>query len=79
MSHPDTDKGDQKNIIKNKKAIINVEFKKRHAKNPRRLFCLTRETLSMWLINLILVYTKKPSFFSKSFFFFGEADAEKKK
>lgn len=28
MSYPDTDKGDQKNIIKNKKAIINVEFKK---------------------------------------------------
>lgn len=77
MSHPDTDKGGQKNIIKNKKAIINVEFKKRHAKNPRRLFCLTRETKYVTDKSDIGLHKKNPSFFSKSFFF-GEADAEKK-
>lgn len=69
MSHPDTDKGDQKNIIKNKKSIINVEFKKRHAKNPRRLFCLTRETKYVTDKSDIGLHKKKPSFFSKSFFF----------
>lgn len=78
MSHPDTDKGDQKNIIKNKKAIINVEFKKDMLRIQEDCSAWP-EKLSMWLINLILVYTKKPSFFSKSFFFFGEADAEKNK
>lgn len=36
------------------------------------------EKLSMWLINLILVYTKKTHLFFPSLFFFGEADAEKK-